>query len=179
LSRARSFRADLRRRWKSERARRLRLRAAELLLFPLLGALARLWFRALHVRVVYERRGPLFDFLARGEPCIVALWHQDVFPLMFELFRWTPTRPTLFLVHHGFGGLLGAHLLGLWGVECVAGSGSERGVAAVEELARRVRERPRWVFLMADGASGPPRRARWGAVHLARDTGLPIVAARG
>jgi hypothetical protein len=32
---------------------------------------------------------------------------------------------------------------------------------------------------MADGASGPPRQPRWGAVHLARDTGLPIVPARG
>jgi lysophospholipid acyltransferase (LPLAT)-like uncharacterized protein len=31
---------------------------------------------------------------------------------------------------------------------------------------------------MADGSRGPPRRARWGAVYLARDTGLPIVPAR-
>jgi hypothetical protein len=176
---ARRARSPLRRWWKSERARRARLRAAELLLFPLLGALARLWFRALHAHTTWERRGPLFGFLERGEPCIVALWHQDVFPLMFELFRWKPARPTLFLVHHGFGGRLGTYLLGLWGIECVAGSGATRGIPAVEELGRRVRERPQSVFLMADGASGPPRQARWGAVHLARDTGLPIVPARG
>jgi lysophospholipid acyltransferase (LPLAT)-like uncharacterized protein len=176
---ARVARSPLRRAWKSRRARSARLRVAELVLFPLLGALARLWFRALHARVAFERRGPLFELLERGEPCIVALWHQDVFPLMFELFLWTPARPTLFLVHHGFAGALGAHLLGLWGIECVAGSGARRGVPAVEELARRVRERPQSVFLMADGASGPPREARWGAVHLARDTGLPIVPARG
>jgi lysophospholipid acyltransferase (LPLAT)-like uncharacterized protein len=31
---------------------------------------------------------------------------------------------------------------------------------------------------MADGSRGPPRRARWGAIYLARDTGLPIIAAR-
>jgi lysophospholipid acyltransferase (LPLAT)-like uncharacterized protein len=41
-----------------------------------------------------------------------------------------------------------------------------------------VRKERRSVFLMADASRGPARKARWGAVYLARDTGLPIIAAR-
>ena len=41
-----------------------------------------------------------------------------------------------------------------------------------------MRVSPRAVFIMADGSRGPARQARWGAVHLALDTSLPIVAAR-
>jgi lysophospholipid acyltransferase (LPLAT)-like uncharacterized protein len=108
----------------------------------------------------------------------VALWHQDVFPLMFELFRYTPSYPSYFMVSHGQVGTIGTHLLNLWDVGCVAGSRSPHGLDAIRELTRRVRNEPRSILLMADGSRGPARQARWGAVYLARDTGLPIVAAR-
>jgi len=158
--------------------RRVRRAIGRGVLFPLAGWLARAWFRALHRWTRSERHGPLAGWLAQGRPCIVALWHQDVFPLMFDLFRDTPGRRCLFLVSGGFAGELGSHLLGLWGIECVPVSGAGGGPAAVDELARRLRERPGTAFLMADGSRGPAREARWGAVHLARQTGLPLVAAR-
>jgi lysophospholipid acyltransferase (LPLAT)-like uncharacterized protein len=82
------------------------------------------------------------------------------------------------MVSHGRIGTLGTYLLNLWDIECVAGSGPRRGIDAVQELTRKVQEQHRSVLLMADGSRGPPHRARWGAIHLARDTGLPILAAR-
>jgi lysophospholipid acyltransferase (LPLAT)-like uncharacterized protein len=138
----------------------------------------RLWAWSVHRYVRYELRGPLFEFIREGRPCIVALWHQDVFPLMVELFRYTPTYPSSLMVSRGRVGAIGTRFLNLWGIECVAGSRSRRGVDAIRELTRRVREERRSVFLMADGSRGPPHQARWGAIYLARDTGLPIVAVR-
>lgn len=172
--------STFRRWWKSPRVRRLRHRLSDQqwLLFPLLGGIVRVWAWLMHRYVVYERQGPLFDFIRENRPCIVALWHQDVFPLMFELFRYTSTYPSYFMVSHGRVGNIGTYFLNLWDVECVAGSGSRRGVEAVRELTRRVQAEPRSVLLMADASRGPARQARWGAIYLARDTGLPIVAAR-
>jgi lysophospholipid acyltransferase (LPLAT)-like uncharacterized protein len=125
-----------------------------------------------------ERHGPLFDFIREGRPCIIALWHQDVFPLMFELFRYTREYPSYFMVSHGRIGTLGTYLLNLWHIDCVAGSGPRRGIDAVRELTRRMQNQRRSVFLMADGSRGPAQEARWGAIYLARDTGLPIVPVR-
>jgi lysophospholipid acyltransferase (LPLAT)-like uncharacterized protein len=147
-------------------------------LFPLLEGLLRVWAWLLHRYVHYERHGPLFEYIREGRPCIVALWHQDVFPLMLDLFRYTPGYPSYFMVSHGRVGRIGTLFLNVYEIECVAGSRSRRGVEAVRELTRRVREEPRAVFLMADASRGPSHRARWGAVYLARDTGLPIIAAR-
>jgi lysophospholipid acyltransferase (LPLAT)-like uncharacterized protein len=148
------------------------------MLFPLLEGILRLWAWLLHRYVHYERRGPLFEFIREGRPCIVALWHQDVFPLMLEFSRHTPSYPSCFMVSHGRIGTIGTRLLNLWDIDCVAGSRRHRGVDAVHELTRRAREEHRSVFLMADGSRGPPRQARWGAIYLARETGLPIIAAR-
>lgn len=161
--------------------RRLRRRLSDRqeVLYPALGALVRAWCALQQRRVPYAHEGPLLGHLAEGRPCIVALWHQDVFPLMFELFRFTPAARPWFLVSHGRTGRVGSHLLGLYGFRCVAGSRRRRGVRAVEALAARVRAEPRSVFLMADGSRGPAGVARWGAVHLARDTGLPLVPVRG
>jgi lysophospholipid acyltransferase (LPLAT)-like uncharacterized protein len=128
--------------------------------------------------VRYDWRGPLGDFVREGRPCIIALWHQDVFPLMLELSRYTPSYPSYFMVSHGRVGTIGTYLLSRWDIECVAGARSPHGVEAVQELIRRVLEERRSVLLMADGSRGPPRRARWGAIYLARETGLPIVAVR-
>jgi len=146
--------------------------------YPVAGAAVRLWWRLGQRGISYERRGPLFEYVRRGEPCIVALWHQDVFPLMFELFRYTASYPAMYMVSGGRIGRIGTYFLNLWNVECVAGSSAGHGIDAIEELARRAKVERKSVFLMADGSRGPARQARWGPVYLARDSGLPVIAAR-
>jgi lysophospholipid acyltransferase (LPLAT)-like uncharacterized protein len=164
------------------RWRRMRRRLSDLqvLAFGPVGLLIRAWRALVQFGVRYDRRGPLFDFIAQGRPCIVALWHQDTFPLMFELMRYTRRKrwPAMFMVSHGRVGTQGGYLLGLWDIECVSGSGRTHGIQAVDSLAEIARVEQRTVFIMADGSRGPACQARWGAVHLARDSGLPIVAAR-
>ena len=161
-------------------ARRLPKQISNLqfLLFRPIGAAIRLWVWLSQRFVRYQERGALFSYIEQGQPCIVALWHQDVFPLMFRLFVYTRTWPCYFMVSTGRVGTIGGYLLGLWGVECVAGTRKKSGIAAVETLSGLAVDHQRTVFIMADGSRGPAREARWGAVHMAKATGLPIVATR-
>lgn len=166
--------------WKSPRVRAVRHRISDqqVLLFPVLGALVRFWCWMIQRTVDYERRGPLFEFIQQKRPCIITLWHQDVFPLMFELFRYTPSYPAMFMVSPGRIGSVGAYLLNIWGIRSVAGSRGSTARETVEVLSREAKAAGVAVFLMADGSRGPARTARWGAIHLAKNTGFPLIAAR-
>jgi len=120
-------------------------------------------------------RGPLASFIRDGRPCIIALWHQPVFPLMFELFSYTNAYPILFMVSKGRIGTIGSYIFNKFSVECVSTAVGKKD--AVYELAKRANETGKSVFLMADGSKGPNREAKWGAIYLARETGLPLIAA--
>ncbi len=156
----------------------MRVSNQQRLLFPVVGVLVRVWMWLVRRGVTYDRRGPLYSYMQAGKPCIVALWHQDVMVLMADLFRFTPSYRPYFMVSDGRMGTFGSYLLSLWGIGQVAGSGPKHGVAAVKELGERARSEQKGIFIMADGSRGPARHARWGALYLARDTGLPIIAAR-
>lgn len=150
-----------------------------MILYPVVGALCRLWVWAIQRGVRYEHRGPLFDFARERRACIVVFWHQDVFSLFFELIRILPEWHPLFMVSPGRTGSLGVYLLDMFGIECVTGSSGSKGWAAVDELARRAKDEGRPIFLTADGSRGPTQVARWGSLNIARDSGLPIIPARG
>jgi len=162
--------------WKSPRIRSIRRRISNLqvLLFPLLGIIFRIWILLVQWGVKYERRGPLSHFISQNSPCIIALWHQSVFPLMWDLFRYTSVYPTLFMVSKGRIGTVGTYVLNLFNVECVSTAVGKKD--AVYELAKRANETGKSVFIMADGSKGPNREAKWGAIYLARETGLPLIA---
>ena len=163
--------------WKSPRIRSIRRRISNLqvFLFPFLGIILRIWVWLFHRNVTYEIRGPIVHFIRQHRPCIIALWHQSVFPLMFELFHHTPTYPTLFLVSKGRIGTIGTYFLNIYGIECVSTAIGKKD--AVYELAEGAIKTGKSVFLMADGSKGPNREAKWGAIYLARETRLPLIAA--
>jgi len=163
--------------WKSPRIRSMRRKISNLqvLIFPLLGTIFWIWIWLVQRGVNYKMRGPLANFIRDGRPCIIALWHQPVFPLMFELFRYTKTYQILFLVSKGRIGTIGSYILNMFSIECVSTAIGKKD--AVYELAKRAKETGKSVFLMADGSKGPHREAKWGAIYLARETGLPLIAA--
>jgi lysophospholipid acyltransferase (LPLAT)-like uncharacterized protein len=161
--------------------RRLRRRLSGLfvLLYPVLGALIRLWVWSVHRMVRVDRRGPAFEYIRSGKPFILTFWHEDVLVFMFEMVRSFRSSPVLFMVSPGRTGDLGTYLLHLFGAKTVAGSGSLKGREAIDRIAEIVREQPQSVYILADGSRGPNQELRWGALHLARDTGLPIIGGRG
>ncbi len=163
--------------WKSPRIRSIRRKISNLqvFFFPLLGMIFRIWVFAVQLGVKYELRGPLSAFIRQGKPCILVLWHQSVFPTMFELFRYTSGYPTLFMVSKGRVGTVGAYFLNIFNIECVSTAAGKKD--AVYELARQANQTDKSVFIMADGSKGPAREAKWGAIYLARETGLPLIAA--
>jgi lysophospholipid acyltransferase (LPLAT)-like uncharacterized protein len=163
--------------WKSPRIKSIRRKLFDLqvLFFPVLGGIMRLWVWFVQKGVTYEIRGPISQFISQKRPCIIALWHQSVFPLMFELWRYTPEYPTLFMVSKGRIGTVGAYFLSMYGIECVSTAIGKKD--AVYELADCANKTGKSVFIMSDGSKGPSREAKWGAIYLARETGLPIIAA--
>ena len=79
------------------------------------------------------------------------------------------------MVSKGRIGTVGTYFLNMFGIECVSTAVGKKD--AVYELATRAKETGKSVFLMADGSKGPNREAKWGAIYLARETGLPLIAA--
>lgn len=148
------------------------------LLYPVAGWIILAWVWAINRLVPVDRRGPAFDFIREGKPFIFTFWHEDCFPLMFEMSRGFRQNPPVFMVSLGRTGSLGAYLLTLFNVESVAGSGSKKGIRAVKHLAKRGRRYGETVYILADGSRGPNKEMRWGALYLARDSGLPIIAGR-
>lgn len=148
------------------------------LLYPVAGWIILSWVWTINRLVPVDRRGPAFDFVRDGRPFIFTFWHEDCFPLMFDMSRSFRQNPPVFMVSLGRTGSIGAYLLTLFNVESVAGSGAKKGIRAVKQLAKRGRRRGETIYILADGSRGPNKEARWGAVHLARDSGLPIIAGR-
>lgn len=146
---------------------------------PTLGFVIRIYYWTLDRGLKTERRGPLFDYIREGKPCIVTIWHDDPFASMVEFFRHTKTYKTLAMASGGRTGRMGGYLLGLWGIKAVYGSSSGGGIEAVDRLTKKVRERGVSVVMSADGSRGPLYVAKWGAIYLARNTGLPVIGIRG
>lgn len=165
---------------KKPRSRRLRRRLSNLqsLLYPPAGWLILAWVWTVNRLVRVDRRGPAFDFIREGRPFIFTFWHEDCFPLMFDMSRSFRQDPPVFMVSIGRTGSIGSYLLSLFNVDSIAGSGSKKGVRAVKRLAARGRKRSQTVYILADGSRGPNKEARWGAVYMARDSGMPIIAGR-
>ncbi len=155
-----------------------RLSDLQVLYYPLVRVLGRLWCFSMHHFVRSDRRGPLFDYIKREQPCIIAYWHQDSMPLLFELIRYTRGYPCSAMLSRGRIGDFSANLLAPWHFRFARGSNSGGGKQALLQLTQDARDDGRALFCTVDGSHGPARHARWGAIHLARDTGLPIVLAR-
>lgn len=155
-----------------------RLSDLQVLYYPFARVLARVWCFSMHHFVRSERRGPLFEYIRREQPCIIAYWHQDSMPLLFELIRYTRGYPCSAMLSRGRIGDFSANLLAPWHFRFARGSNSGGGREALRQLAQDARDEGRAIFCTVDGSQGPARQARWGAIQLARETGHPIILAR-
>jgi lysophospholipid acyltransferase (LPLAT)-like uncharacterized protein len=131
-----------------------------------------------HLTCRIEHRGPLPDCLKRGDPVLLACWHQDmVFNFSF-LARYARKRKIIAIVSRSRDGELAAYLLKKNGIYAVRGSSSRGGLAAFNALSAGVRDGNAIGVVVCDGPRPPARVAKFGVVALARDTGLPVYLVR-
>ncbi len=171
------------RRWRKSpglRWARRRLSSLQLLLYPLLWAGTHAWIGILHRGVRWSESGPFRSFVTRRRPAILCMWHQDVLTTTLFLAAQGHRYPKTFMISDGRAAILGSFMLRGYGFAFVMGGKHRDGgrVGVVERLAEECRATGCAPIITGDGSRGPANEARWGAVHLARDTGLPIVPLR-
>lgn len=153
------------------------------LLYPIVGLAARFAWWSLVTFASYDRRGPAFAHIRDQKPCILTFWHQDPVNIILTLLEYAfgaERLPYVVLVKRTRFGLLADYLLNIFRARTQPIGRRKRGPeVAVANLREQAEREPSHLMLMADGGRGPAQSARWGAIYLARDTGLPIIAVRG
>ncbi|MBN1102126.1 MAG: lysophospholipid acyltransferase family protein [Deltaproteobacteria bacterium] len=112
------------------------------------------------------------EALARsGGAASYATWHQR----MAYLFHHFGTRHVSVMISRSRDGEYAARVAAWLGFRSVRGSSTRGGRRALVDMIRQVRDGERAGFL-ADGPQGPPRVAKMGALVVARDAQVPLIA---
>lgn len=139
---------------------------------PLLYHAYRLWCRSL--RYTEINREAIERHTHRGQPVVLCLWHDELFPLIYL----KKDLNIIALVSQSSDGQLLAGLLERMGLETARGSSSRGGVRALLGAARRMREAGLCGCVTVDGPRGPRHRVKEGAIFLAKQSGAPLVPIR-
>jgi lysophospholipid acyltransferase (LPLAT)-like uncharacterized protein len=105
-----------------------------------------------------------------GKLPIMAFWHEFIFLTTY----WWRERGIVVLTSQSRDGEYIARFIQRLGYGAVRGSSTRGAVGAVIELARQLRG-GRAVGFVVDGPKGPRRKAKMGAVLLAKKTGHPVL----
>lgn len=127
------------------------------------------WFiRGLHatLRVRHVRS----EYLTGTPQYILAFWHGHLLLMLHCRFR----RPMTVMSSRSRDGEYIARVFDWYGVNCVRGSSSRGGGAAVRGVIRAARAGSNIGFT-PDGPTGPRHVAKEGVIFAAQATGLPIV----
>ena len=107
-------------------------------------------------------------------PAIYAIWHSEIFALFTALRK----MPGLVGLNHPLWYMKPTHvLLKRFGVERLfLGSTGHSGKEAAQRLAQFLRTHQNSTFINPDGPSGPYHELKKGVLHIAAQSGLPVVA---
>jgi lysophospholipid acyltransferase (LPLAT)-like uncharacterized protein len=110
------------------------------------------------------------------EPVVFVCWHQDFVWTVGWLSRFCRRRRSHVLASASRdGGLAAASAEALGFREAVRGSSAARGAVALRRLESiATGNRPTSVVVVGDGPRPPARELKPGALHLAREAGLPV-----
>lgn len=116
--------------------------------------------------------------LGTREPRLIWLfWHNRLLVIPHLLNRYLPERPGSALTSPSKDGQIIASLLQAYNVRPVRGSSSRRGVAALIELIRLIRDGYD-VAITPDGPRGPRYTLNPGAIALAQKSGAKVMPIR-
>ncbi len=139
---------------------------------PLLRVIYELWCRTLRYKQMHRHR--LDELIEAGEPVCLALWHNELFPLMHLRAKG---KFGAIVSQSGDGELL-ARVLESMGIVTARGSSSRGGVRALVRAAQLMRKEGRVICVTVDGPRGPRHEVKEGIIHLARLSKGKIVPVR-
>lgn len=122
----------------------------------------------------------LVRLLRTRAPAVFVCWHQDLVATVGLLSRFNARRRSYVLASASRdGGMAAAAAEALGFREAVRGSSAAQGASALRRLERFAGgERRSSIVFVGDGPRPPARVLKAGAVHLARESGLPIYLVR-
>ncbi|MFA4945326.1 MAG: lysophospholipid acyltransferase family protein [Lentisphaeria bacterium] len=123
-------------------------------------------------RVTVEDRAGLLAATAPW-PAVTILWHNRI-PILADLFPRRLRQGTAALASASRDGEAAAHLLRAFDYQVVRGSSSRGGHAALNALHAKL-DAGTGVAITVDGPRGPRYTLHAGAVHLAVQTGRPLI----
>ena len=134
---------------------------------------------ALYAALIWpQRRTVRFEFEGKEhltqQPHIGCIWHEDLLPFFIAFHQLD--APQIWMNHPLWYMKPIHYLLRFIGIrELVLGSTGHGGKAAADTLVRRLIQRQVSTTLAVDGPAGPPKLAKKGALHMALQTGFPLV----
>lgn len=142
----------------------------------LIGTLVRAYRTIAYAGFLIRHDAAFLRLLRSREPAIFVCWHQDFVHTLGVLSRRHPGRRTHVLASASRdGGLAAAAAEAVGFARAVRGSSAAGGATALRSLVRLGRSGRALSFaVVADGPRPPARDLKPGAIHLARETGLPV-----
>ena len=150
--------------WQGSLSKRIQVRVIAALGYGLVAALCRT------LRFQVEGWGHFETAAGSDRPPIVVGWHGRLLALGYGFRR----RGLFIITSQNFDGEWMARILHRLGHGTVRGSSSRNASGALREMTRLMRA-GHGTAITVDGPTGPARRAKGGAVWLAKATGSPIV----
>ncbi len=135
------------------------------------AGIMKLWFST--CRVTVHGQEIREKVTAKKDPIIATFWHYGIIGYFYVLRN----ESSVVLVSASDDGEYIARLAGHLGLTAVRGSRNKRGMQALKELLRKIRQGNN-IGIVADGSRGPAKVAQPGAVLLASKTGgviMPIM----
>lgn len=142
------------------------------LIAPIVTVVYRLWCATLRIRETGRELTNALD--AAGKPCMMALWHDELFALMHVRRKLRIVT----IVSQSNDGEYLARLLQALGLKTARGSSSRGGLKALLQAARFMRQENYHGCITVDGPRGPRHVAKPGAIILAFRTPAHVVPIR-
>lgn len=139
---------------------------------PLVRLIYEVWCRTL--RYTEVNRETVKAIVQRNETAILALWHDELFPLMHVRGTW----PLAAIVSQSRDGELLARFLEGMGIKTARGSSSRGGARAGVKAVQLMRKEKRLLCVTVDGPRGPRHKVKGGVIQISVLAQAPIVPVR-
>lgn len=110
-----------------------------------------------------------------GKPRILVFWHNRILLMPYLYRRYYRNTPLVVMISESRDGEMIARVAEKFGIEAARGSTSGRGASALIRMHRALARVGKHVGITPDGPRGPRYVVQPGVLHLAQNSGLPVI----